>query len=67
MYVVKRNGKSEEVKFDKVLQRVKKLSNGLNVEPAILTQKVIAGVYRGRGNIRQSNTYKDNFKNKKGL
>ena len=32
MHVVKRNGKKEEVKFDKVTARVQKLCYGLNPE-----------------------------------
>jgi len=47
MIVINRHGQKEEIKFDKVLDRVKGLSTGLSVDPAVLTQKVIAGVYDG--------------------
>jgi hypothetical protein len=32
MYVQKRNGKKEEVKFDKITSRIRKLCYGLNPE-----------------------------------
>lgn len=49
MYVLKRDGKKETVKFDKITARIQKLCYGLNshVEPLIVTQKVIEGVYDG--------------------
>lgn len=47
MQIVKRNGKKEEVKFDKILQRVKTLSDGLKVEPVAVSQKVVAGLVDG--------------------
>ncbi|PKA58347.1 Ribonucleoside-diphosphate reductase large subunit [Apostasia shenzhenica] len=50
MFVVKRDGRQEEVHFDKITARLKKLSYGLNIEhcdPVIVAQKVCAGVYRG--------------------
>mmetsp|Transcript_19727 Transcript_19727/g.38611 ORF Transcript_19727/g.38611 Transcript_19727/m.38611 type:complete len:795 (+) Transcript_19727:262-2646(+) len=50
MYVVKRNGKQEEVKFDKITQRIRKLCYGLNSEycdPVKIAQKVVQGVYSG--------------------
>ena len=48
MFVVKRNGKEERVQFDKVTSRIQKLAYGLNtnfVDPAVITQKVIKGIY----------------------
>jgi ribonucleoside-diphosphate reductase alpha chain len=49
MYVVKRDGKKESVKFDKITARIQKLCYGLSphVQPLIVTQKVIEGVYDG--------------------
>ena len=45
MQVIKRNGKIEEVKLQKITRRVEKLSYGLKVEPLKVAQKVIAGIY----------------------
>ena len=49
MYVVKRDGRKEEVKFDKVTARVKKLCYKLNalVDPTGVAMKVIEGIYEG--------------------
>ncbi|GAB2254194.1 hypothetical protein Droror1_Dr00022003 [Drosera rotundifolia] len=50
MFVVKRDGRNETVHFDKITARLKKLSYGLSVEycdPALVAQKVCAGVYKG--------------------
>jgi ribonucleoside-diphosphate reductase alpha chain len=48
MQIVKRNGKKEEVKFDKILGRVKALSTDLKmIEPAAVAQKVVAGLFDG--------------------
>ncbi|MEO8150938.1 MAG: ribonucleotide reductase N-terminal alpha domain-containing protein, partial [Bacteroidia bacterium] len=50
MYVIKRNGKSETVKFDKITARIQKLCYGLNpehVNALSVAQKVIQGVYDG--------------------
>jgi len=49
MQVLKRNGKREDVSFDKITARVKKLCYGLNhfVEPITISQKVIQGLYDG--------------------
>lgn len=45
MYVVKRDGRLEEVSFDKVLNRIKKLSNGLeHVNPTVVAQKVCSQI-----------------------
>lgn len=49
MYVLKRDGRKEAVKFDKITARVKKLCYGLNpiVDPTKVAMKVIEGVYEG--------------------
>ena len=49
MQVIKRTGKREEVSFDKITARVKKLCYGLNalVEPIEIAKKVIQGLYDG--------------------
>jgi ribonucleoside-diphosphate reductase alpha chain len=49
MQVVKRSGKREEVSFDKITARVRKLSYGLNplVEPITISMKVVQGLYDG--------------------
>jgi ribonucleoside-diphosphate reductase alpha chain/ribonucleoside-diphosphate reductase subunit M1 len=50
IHVMKRNGKKEVVRYDKITSRIKKLCYGLDhkyVKPNILTQKVIQGVYDG--------------------
>ncbi|MCF8237027.1 MAG: ribonucleoside-diphosphate reductase subunit alpha [Saprospiraceae bacterium] len=50
MQVVKRSGKNEDVSFDKITARVKKLCYGLSqayVEPIEIAKKVIQGLYDG--------------------
>lgn len=49
MFVVKRNGKTEPVHFDKITSRIKKLSYGLDplVDPAIIVQRVCRGLVSG--------------------
>ncbi|MES2778464.1 MAG: ribonucleoside-diphosphate reductase subunit alpha [Bacteroidota bacterium] len=49
MYVVKRNGKKESIKFDKVTARIEKLSYSLSplVNPIDVAKKVIEGIYDG--------------------
>ena len=49
MYVIKRDGRKESVKFDKVTARIKKLSYGLDprVDPVEVAMKVIEGIYEG--------------------
>lgn len=44
MLVIKRDGSSEEVSFDKILNRVRKRSQGLAIEPVLIAQKVVAGL-----------------------
>lgn len=46
MFVLKRNGTTEEVSFDKVLRRIKLLSKGLkNVNPTLVAQKVCGRIF----------------------
>ena len=45
--VIKRNGKKEEVKFDKIQDRIKNLSKDLNINPTTITQKVSIRIYDG--------------------
>src|SRR5580765_582049 len=49
MYVVKRNGRKEAVKFDKVTARIQKLAYGLSehVDTFVVAQKTIEGIYDG--------------------
>ena len=50
MYVHKRNGRKESVKFDKITSRITKLCYNLSreyVSPVEIAQKVIAGLYDG--------------------
>lgn len=50
MQVIKRNGKREDVSFDKITARVKKMCYGLNqkyVDPIEIAKKVIQGLYDG--------------------
>src|ERR1700750_1066595 len=50
MYVIKRDGRKETVKFDKITARVEKLCYSLNpalVDPIDVAKKVIEGLYDG--------------------
>lgn len=49
MYVVKRDGRKEAVKFDKITARIQKLCYGLSnlVDPTSVAMKVIEGIYEG--------------------
>ncbi|HSQ84980.1 MAG TPA: ATP cone domain-containing protein, partial [Desulfobacterales bacterium] len=50
MQVIKRNGKREDVSFDKITARIKKLCYGLNpdyVVPVEIAKKVVQGIYDG--------------------
>ena len=47
MRVCKRTGEFEEVSFDKILKRIKKLSNNLYINPFELTQSIIKRIYDG--------------------
>lgn len=49
MYVVKRDGRKETVKFDKITARIIKMCYGLDplVSPEAVAMKVIEGIYDG--------------------
>ena len=47
MHVIKRNGTSEAVSFDKVLRRIQKASRGLSVHPDALAQRVLSQIFDG--------------------
>src|SRR6201990_227413 len=49
MYVIKRNGKKESIKFDKITARIEKLSYSLSplVNVIDVAKKVIEGIYNG--------------------
>ena len=50
MLVIKRDGRRESVKFDKITARIEKLCEGLNrdyIEPVEIAKKVIDGLYDG--------------------
>ena len=49
MFVYKRDGRKEAVRFDKVTARIQKLAYGLSehVDTFIVAQKVIEGIYDG--------------------
>lgn len=49
MYVVKRDGRKEQIMFDKITARVRKLCYGLNelVDPLKVAMRVIEGLYDG--------------------
>ena len=47
MQVIKRNGQSEDISFDKVLQRIRRAARGLSINPDGLAQQVLAQIYDG--------------------
>ena len=47
MKVTKRDGKKEDVSFDKVLQRIRKAAKGLQVNPDALAQQVLGQIIDG--------------------
>eukprot|EP00438_Fugacium_kawagutii_P034552 Skav201790 [mRNA] locus=scaffold645:36144:36651:+ [translate_table: standard] len=50
MYVLKRDGSHQEVKFDSITRRLRPLCEGLDanyIDPVPVTQKVIEGFYNG--------------------
>ena len=47
MYVVKRNGEKHPVEFDKITSRIRRLAYGLDVDPVVVAQKVVQGLYNG--------------------
>ncbi|MFK7953185.1 MAG: ribonucleoside-diphosphate reductase subunit alpha [Ekhidna sp.] len=58
MLVVKRDGRRESVKFDKITSRIENLCDGLNsdyVKPVEIAKKVIDGLYDGVSTIELDN------------
>ena len=47
MRVIKRNGEYENVSFDKILNRIRGLSEGLEIDETIVAQKVVQEIYDG--------------------
>jgi len=47
MKVVKRDGRKEDVSFDKVLERVQRASADLSINATLIAQKVLAQIYDG--------------------
>lgn len=50
MFVIKRDGRRENVHFDKITSRINKLCYGLDplhVDATIISQKVVPGLYPG--------------------
>ncbi len=47
MQVVKRDGRKEDVSFDKVLERIRRAADGLSVNPTAISQKVLTQIYDG--------------------
>jgi ribonucleoside-diphosphate reductase alpha subunit len=47
MQVVKRDSSREDVSFDKVLLRIKKQAEGLEVNPTLIAQRTLARIYDG--------------------
>jgi len=50
MYIVKRDGRHQDVKFDNITKRITNLCDGLDrkyLDPVAITQKVIEGFYPG--------------------
>uniref|UniRef100_A0A6C0J1P9 ribonucleoside-diphosphate reductase n=1 Tax=viral metagenome TaxID=1070528 RepID=A0A6C0J1P9_9ZZZZ len=47
MKVVKRNGETEDVSFDKVLNRLKKISGDIKIDTTEIAQKVCSRIYDG--------------------
>eukprot|EP00406_Dinophysis_acuminata_P052621 CAMPEP_0179309994 /NCGR_PEP_ID=MMETSP0797-20121207/51937_1 /TAXON_ID=47934 /ORGANISM="Dinophysis acuminata, Strain DAEP01" /LENGTH=93 /DNA_ID=CAMNT_0021019713 /DNA_START=60 /DNA_END=338 /DNA_ORIENTATION=+ len=50
MYIVKRDGRRETVKFDNITKRIQALCDGLDqkyINPVAITQKVVQGLFNG--------------------
>ncbi len=47
MRIIKRDGSSEEVSFDKVLNRIRKASEGLDVNAPLIAQRTLTRIYDG--------------------
>ncbi|KAJ3350492.1 Ribonucleoside-diphosphate reductase large subunit [Entophlyctis luteolus] len=58
MFVLKRDGRRERVAFDKITARINKLCYSLDpnfVDPVLIAQKVIQGVYQGVSTVELDN------------
>lgn len=58
MFVIKRDGRKEPVRFDKITARIQRLCYGLDtdhVDCVAVTQRVISGVYQGVNTIELDN------------
>ncbi|XP_014218279.1 ribonucleoside-diphosphate reductase large subunit [Copidosoma floridanum] len=58
MYVVKRNGNTEQVSYDKITSRIWKLCYGLNlnfIDPTAISLRVIKGLYPGVTTVKLDN------------
>ncbi len=47
MQIVKRDGRREDVRLEKITRRIKAFAADLKVEPILVAQKVIAGIFDG--------------------
>uniref|UniRef100_A0A6C0K1G8 ribonucleoside-diphosphate reductase n=1 Tax=viral metagenome TaxID=1070528 RepID=A0A6C0K1G8_9ZZZZ len=47
MQVIKRDGSREDVSFDKVLLRIRKCAEGLDVNPTLIAQKTLSRIHDG--------------------
>ena len=45
MVVTKRDGEKEPISLDKITNRVSVLSTGLNIDPIVVVQKAVPGLY----------------------
>ena len=58
MHVIKRDGRHESVKFDKITARIERLCYGLDpafVQPVEVAMKVVAGIYDGVNTVELDN------------
>lgn len=47
MKVIKRDGRSENVSFDKILTRISKLSHGLSIDPCEIAKNICSSIFDG--------------------
>lgn len=47
MYIINRKGEHEDIKFDKITDRISLLGRGLSVDFVKITQRVTSGIYSG--------------------
>lgn len=47
MYIINRKGEREDIKFDKITDRISLLGRGLSVDFVKITQRVTSGIYSG--------------------